>query len=209
MTTFCDIEIREIPGAVGYWISADGQMFSDHGKALSGCSPALRHKMTMSQLANGYIGAKLRRNDGTKATVKVHRLVLLAWVGPPEAGQIVRHLDGNKHNNTVGNLAWGTPAENGADAIRLGEMPTGARSGQHTHPERTARGERHGSRTKPESLLRGSRHGMARLSEDDVRAIRARYDTGQSSQYALARDYGITRSGIKHIVQRRNWKHVA
>jgi hypothetical protein len=39
-----------------------------------------------------------------------------------------RHLDGNRSNNRLDNLAWGTPLENGADKARHG----------------TAKGERNG-----------------------------------------------------------------
>ena len=54
---------------------------------------------------------------------KVHQAVLMAWVGPRPAGMLCRHLDGNKWNNRLDNLAWGTPRENTDDAIRLGEIP--------------------------------------------------------------------------------------
>ncbi|HYH69326.1 MAG TPA: HNH endonuclease [Urbifossiella sp.] len=53
-------------------------------------------------------------------THSVHRLVLFAWVGPPGVGEECRHLDGNRSNNTVGNLAWGTPKENAADRTAMG-----------------------------------------------------------------------------------------
>lgn len=33
---------------------------------------------------------------------------------------VVRHLDGNTENNTLGNLSYGTAAENTADSIRHG-----------------------------------------------------------------------------------------
>src|SRR5258708_2409526 len=47
----------------------------------------------------------------------VHRLVCAAFHGPCPPGKECRHLDGNKRNCASGNLAWGTPAENGADRI--------------------------------------------------------------------------------------------
>lgn len=46
----------------------------------------------------------------------VHRLVLLAWVGPCLFGQQANHIDGNKLNNDVSNLNWMTQSENMNDA---------------------------------------------------------------------------------------------
>ena len=48
-----------------------------------------------------------------------HRLVVLAFDGlPPTAGHTdVRHLDGNKVNNQLPNLRWGTRSENMSDVV--------------------------------------------------------------------------------------------
>lgn len=49
-------------------------------------------------------------------TATVHKLVCLAFLGPRPAGALhIRHLDGDKMNNRLGNLAYGTPAENYRD----------------------------------------------------------------------------------------------
>ena len=58
--------------------------------------------------------------------VYVHRIVLLAFVGPPEDYAMstrveCRHIDGDPGNNVLRNLAWGTVKENRADRRRLGE----------------------------------------------------------------------------------------
>jgi len=45
---------------------------------------------------------------GKRTQVAVHRAVLLAFVGPPEPGEVCRHLNGNPRDNRVENLAWGT-----------------------------------------------------------------------------------------------------
>ncbi len=50
----------------------------------------------------------------------MHRLVLEAFVGPCPEGMQCRHLDGNRSNNHIDNLAWGTPKENCADRGRHG-----------------------------------------------------------------------------------------
>jgi hypothetical protein len=83
-------------------------------------------------------------------TRSVHRLVLEAFVGPNPEGMVCRHLDGNPRNNHVGNLAWGTHVENGAD--------------QYTHGTRA----------------RGTRVRAAKLTEDDVRLIRESTDLSRA-----------------------------
>lgn len=55
----------------------------------------------------------------------VHRLVLLAFVGPPDEGKQCRHLDGDPTNNNLSNLRWGTPAENNADQVSHGTRAGG------------------------------------------------------------------------------------
>jgi len=52
-------------------------------------------------------------------TLTVHTIVAKAFIGAsPFEGAQVRHLDGVATNNTPANLAWGTPAQNGADKRR-------------------------------------------------------------------------------------------
>lgn len=52
--------------------------------------------------------------------LKVHRLVGSAFIGELPQGMVTRHLDGDKTNNAVTNLAYGTPAENSADVVAHG-----------------------------------------------------------------------------------------
>lgn len=49
--------------------------------------------------------------------------MLEAFVGPRPHGQLGRHLDDDRDNNTLANLAWGTPAQNSQDAIDNGVNP--------------------------------------------------------------------------------------
>jgi HNH endonuclease/NUMOD4 motif len=51
---------------------------------------------------------------------RVHRLVLGAFVGPCPEGMECRHLNGDRADNRLENLAWGTPHENGMDRLRHG-----------------------------------------------------------------------------------------
>jgi hypothetical protein len=57
-------------------------------------------------------------------------------------------------------------------------------------------------------------HGAGRhlrrtkLTEDQVRDIRARYDAGSANQTELAREYGVGHQNIWHIVRRKTWRNV-
>lgn len=56
-----------------------------------------------------YVNVKL---DGTLQRTGVHRLVLLAFIGPPRDGDWAAHLNGNSLDNRIENLIWATPKEN-------------------------------------------------------------------------------------------------
>ena len=51
---------------------------------------------------------------------KLHRLLLSTFVRPPKPGEEGRHLDGNRANNDLNNLAWGSRLDNEGDKKRHG-----------------------------------------------------------------------------------------
>lgn len=71
--------------------------------------------------SNGYLRVLLYGHHGHVGWRSVHRLVASAFLPNPSEFPIVRHLDDDKTNNHVYNLAWGTQAENVADAMRSGK----------------------------------------------------------------------------------------
>lgn len=75
-------------------------------------------------LKGGYIGAGYPgvslTVDRTQRTHTVHSLVLLAFVGPKPDGMEIRHLSGDKTDNRLINLAYGTRSENMRDSITHG-----------------------------------------------------------------------------------------
>lgn len=66
---------------------------------------------------------------GKHRSVGVHIVVAKSWLGLPGPGLMCRHLDDNKMNFNLSNLAWGTNLENAADAIANGKTRRGERSG--------------------------------------------------------------------------------
>lgn len=81
----------------------------------NGVSKKLKGKTLRPQkLANGYLYVNLWK-QGTMTKKLIHRAVLETFSGIPNHGQECRHKDGNKTNNHVGNLQWGSHFENMQD----------------------------------------------------------------------------------------------
>ena len=64
---------------------------------------------------NGYLRVSLH---GTKHYV--HRLVAHAFFDQDPSGLDINHIDGDRHNNFIGNLEWCTRKENIQHAIKSG-----------------------------------------------------------------------------------------
>lgn len=102
-----------------------------------------------------------------------HRLVWQALHGDIPDGLEVNHINGVKSDNRPENLELVDRRENIAHARRTGLMRPAA----------------------------GARNGRARLTEDDVRWIRAKYKPGITRQADLARDYGVDQTTISRVVR--------
>lgn len=81
--------------------------------------------------SHGYLRVRLMIN-GKRKSVFVHKCVAEAFLEPrPSPLHEVRHLDGNKLNNNIGNLAWGTRKDNADDRARHGRTSNGWWTGNH------------------------------------------------------------------------------
>jgi hypothetical protein len=95
-------------------------------RVLGGQGARVNRCLSPHKSSNGYLQIRLTTN-GEKKIASIHGLVAEVFLGPRPAGMQVRHLDGNKKNNFVCNLAYGTAKENGQDNARLNVMPRGER----------------------------------------------------------------------------------
>lgn len=80
--------------------------------------------LSPNRSSRGYPQVRMTIN-GVKIVRSVHTLVAEAFLGARPKGSHVRHLDGNKTNNGLNNLAYGTPKENAEDSVRLGVLVRG------------------------------------------------------------------------------------
>lgn len=58
-----------------------------------------------------------------------------------------------------------------------------------------------------DSVYRGDDHWNSKLNPDKVREIRTRHAAGES-RGDLAREFGLTRSGVARVINRETWKHI-
>jgi hypothetical protein len=183
----------DVEGFPGYRVSSAGTVIGPKGSPIGTVG------------TRGYRKVALMR-DGRAHTRLNHRLVLEAFVGkrPPEM-QACRHLDGNKLNNQLENLCWGTAAENMADTVRMGRVAKGDASGPRKGIASRPRGDNHPAR-RIDGLQRGSNNGHATLTEADIPVIRARAE--RESYCAIAADYQLTPENIGLIARRQTWRHV-
>jgi hypothetical protein len=59
-------------------------------------------------------------NGDTQKSLYIHKLVAKVFIGDRPDGMVIRHLDGNRYNNRVDNLVYGTPKQNYEDAVKHG-----------------------------------------------------------------------------------------
>lgn len=141
---------------------------------------------------HGYEAVSLTR-DGKLYRRLIHRMVCAAFHGdPPSPMHQVAHCDGTRQNNRADNLRWATRAENMADCLIHGTRATG---------------KKHGRTTKPDKTPRGEQHGHAKLTAEDVAAIRAA-SRAPGIGRALADRYGVCPATISLIRSGATWKHV-
>ena len=95
-------------------------------------------------------------------------------------GMVICHKCDNPPCVRPDHLFLGTPADNAADRDRKG---------------------RHHS-------LKGEANPLAKLTDNDVRAIRQEYAKKKTSQFVLADRYGVNQAAISAVLCGRTWTHV-
>jgi len=111
-----------------------------------------------------------------------HRVAWQVTYGPIPAGRFVCHRCDNPPCVNPAHLFLGTARENSADAVAK-------------------------QRNSPPPLRAGTTNPKARLTEAQVREIRARVAAGET-QTAAARAFGVSLSTVHFIKTGRNWRHL-
>ena len=117
---------KGIPGYPGYAASEDGRIWSYWvpGRWRKRRKEP-RQLSTHRNKQTGYHMCRVTKSSGKGCTVAVHTLVLLAFVGRRPRRKQARHEDGDKDNNRLSNLSYGTKKENAQDKFRHGTQAVG------------------------------------------------------------------------------------
>ena len=160
-------KFKQIKGYENYLVSDQGRVFN------------FKYNRFLKPRKNnrGYFLVNLCK-IGVMKTLKVHRLVALAYIPNPENKRTVNHIDGIKINNFAINLEWNTYSENMQHAYDAGLKQ------------------------------KGEKHYRAKLNEDQVLEIRRLYKTGDYTYRALGKMFGVDNSHISNIVNRKIWVHI-
>lgn len=146
----------------------------------------IKHEINRKNKSKAYCRLKLHNINNFK-WFNVHRLVAIAFIPNPENKPQVNHINGIKTDNRVENLEWCTASENVKHAIKEKLIVNSV--------------ERLGKRA-------GITHGRSILSENDVYAIRKRYDNGEQPIKIWENYPLIGYSGVVSVCCRKTWKHL-
>lgn len=189
------VEYREISGFPSYRVGNDGSVWSLFERSCrgigngSGCKHVLGKtwRRLKENRSGKYSRVSLYRN-GTMFVKQVHQLVLEAFVGPcPDGMEACHYPERDTKNNSLPNLRWDTPKANQVDRLKHGM--TGI----------------------------GEKNGSAKLTWEQVRAIRASHPitNGHKKRLAngeaarLSKEFGVSLGHIRKIIRHRLWKEPA
>lgn len=170
MTNTTNEEWRPIRDWPDYEVSSRGRV----RRCTTGNGAVLGRVLRLRVTATGYLSVTLSR-DGQPGTVKVHRLVLSAFIGtPPTVRHHANHKNFDRKDNRRENLEWVTARRNNEYTIA---------AGRHAH---------------------GERHGKTTLAVHQVLAIRALASSGTALS-EVSRRFGVPHSTVSNIHHRRTW----
>ena len=169
----------------------DAYMVSNLGRVRS-CARIVQHatrrcniigRILKPSTSTGYPVVNLCDDRGNYMPHYVHRLIGAAFIGEIPNGCYVHHKDGQKTNNHLDNLEIVTPGQNSQRSYDTGTS----------------------------KAPQGSNSGRAKLTEEDVRCIRASCIKGSRIHgcHALATKYGVAWTTIRAVVNRESWRHVS
>lgn len=171
----------DIPGCEGAYTVSDHGNVKSLERWVTGGKGKRQHVpeklLKQTQDSYGYFVVSIKFNDGAKRVMKVHRLVLLSFVG--DSPLMCCHGDGNKENNSLSNLRYGTAQDNVDDRTK------------------------HGSRVG----ALGEANGVSKLTCKDIPVIRDLL-ASQMSHGKIAKQFGVCAESIRKVSLGTTWSHV-
>lgn len=161
--------MKQILDFLAYSVTEDGRVWSDLSNRW----------LKLCINSNGYYIVTLQKNN-KPYTKAVHRLVLETFIGLCYEKMECCHNDGNKLNNCLSNLRWGTRSENNKDTIK------------------------HGTRVDN----RGEKHGMAKLNDSQVRIIKYLLKFNDLARREIGKIFDVSYQTISLIKHGKIWSHI-
>ncbi len=171
---------KPIPGSEGlYSVSDLGRIRSE---PIQLCSKGRQRGRVLACHCDskGYLQFRMSLRD-RRISMKVHRAVALAFIGPRPPGAQINHISGDKRDNSVRNLEYVSCRENVQHSWKTGLCGVEHRRGEHSV--------------------------IAKLTPDAVREIR-RSKAG-ASLAELGRRFGVSKQCIRLVLIGKTWRHVA
>jgi len=166
---------KDIPGYEGYYQASNIGNIRSLDRLIKNGKGKIR--IPCRNKVNGYLMVSLYKKR-CRRNFPIHTLVLSTFSGIRPRGFIARHLDGNKLNNTIDNLKWGTYEQNIEDARKHGVLAC------------------------------GEKNGHAKLTDQDIRQIRKLYAGTNMTQSDIAKVFKTARNNITRIINYTRWKHI-
>ncbi len=162
----CPEGMVQIPGFPRYYINRKGDVWSQcSGKYLKSIGSGHYNSIALYEKSNVVYWSRAKA-------------LLVTFVRLPNPGEYARHLNDDKSNDSLENLAWGSQKQNAEDAVRNGRLP------------------------------RGEGHYKAKLFPLDVVNILVNYGKKQALCKTFAEAYGVSWSTIGSICAGDSWKHI-
>lgn len=129
---------KPIPGFAGYEVSDHGRVRSYWRKTApngQGYNPGWiidtepRKILRLNHTKDGY-PCICFQVGGKRKCIRIHQLVLCAFIGPCPDGMQACHNDGKNTNCLLNNLRWDTPLNNSLDKRKHGTILYGEKSGR-------------------------------------------------------------------------------
>lgn len=169
-----------IPGTDGlYSISSHGRVRSEPVHT-SNVGRVRGRILSPRASRKGYLIFRVCLRNGMQWQTSVHRAVAAAFIGPCDDGMQVNHKDGDKTNNRPENLEYVSCRDNVRHC-----WVNGLHSVEH---------------------CQGEANNKAKLTEDDVRSIRAIHPAKSLDELAVL--FGVTKQAVWCVVKRKTWAHV-
>lgn len=130
-----------------------------------------------SDNGSGYFVCCLSKNN-KRSSVLLHRIVAINFIPNPYNLPEVNHKDGDKSNNSVGNLEWCTRKEN----------------------------IEHSWKNNLTTCI-GEGHHNSKLDNNIVIDIRKKYASGDYSYSKIAKELGINMFTVRNVVKRYTWNN--